>query len=89
MAIEQSLQNIARLIIGMYDEEILGITTNIMLNQWKWLIGFDPFQHYELQTPHDKSMWLKNIHNFMIENSIQIKKTVQAYQLLRKKKMNI
>jgi hypothetical protein len=86
MAIEQSLQNIARLIVGMYDEEILGITINIMLNQWKWLIGFDPFQQYELQTPHDKSIWLKNIHNFMIENGIQIKKTVQAYQLLRKKR---
>jgi hypothetical protein len=43
MAIEQGLQNIARLIIGMHDEEILGTMTNIMLNQWKWSIRFDPF----------------------------------------------
>jgi hypothetical protein len=85
MAIEQGLQNIARLIIGMHDEEILGTMTNIMLNQWKWLIGFDPFQHYELQTPHDKSIWLRNIRTFMIEKGIQIKKTVQAYPLLREK----
>jgi hypothetical protein len=38
MAIEQGLQNIARLIIEMHDEEILGTMTNIMLNQWKWSI---------------------------------------------------
>jgi hypothetical protein len=81
MAIEQGLQNIARLIIGMHDEEILGTMTNVMLNQWKWSIGFDPFQHYELQTPHDESIWLRNIRIFMIEKGIQIKKTVEAYPL--------
>jgi hypothetical protein len=85
MAIEQGLQNIARLIVGMHDDEILGTMTNIMLNQWKWLIGFDPFQHYKLQTPHDESIWLKNIRIFMIEKGIQIKKTVQAHPLLREK----
>jgi hypothetical protein len=85
MAIEQGLQNIARLIIGMHDKEILGITTNTMLNQWKWLIGFDAFQQYKLQTPHDESIWLKNIRKSMVDYGIQIKKTIQAYPILREK----
>jgi hypothetical protein len=48
-------------------------------------IGFDPFQHYKLQTPNDKSIWLKNNRNFMVDYCIQIKKTVQSYPLLREK----
>jgi hypothetical protein len=85
MAIEQGLQNIVRLIIGMHDKEILGITTNTMLNQWKWSIGFDPLQQYELQTPHDKLIWLKNIRKLMVKYGIQIKKTIQAYPVFREK----
>jgi hypothetical protein len=38
-----------------------------------------------VNSPHDKSIWLRNIRNFMIEKGIQIKKTVQAYPLLREK----
>jgi hypothetical protein len=33
MALEQGSQNIARLIIGLHDEEILGTITNTLLNQ--------------------------------------------------------
>jgi hypothetical protein len=74
MAIGKGLQNIARFIIGMHEKDFLGITTNTMLSQWKWTIRFDPFQHYKLQTPHDKLIWLKNIRKFMVEYGIQIKK---------------
>jgi hypothetical protein len=53
------------------------------LTQWKRLIGFNPFQNYELLTPHDESIWLSNIRNFMIEHNIKITKPIQAYTLLR------
>jgi hypothetical protein len=67
----------------MHDEEILGTITNTFLTQWKWLIGFNLLQNYELLTPHDESIWLSNIRNFMIEHNIKITKTIQAYPLLR------
>jgi hypothetical protein len=83
MTIEQGLQKIARLIVVMTDDEILGMVTNISLTQNKWSIGFNPLQNHKLLTPHNKLIWLRIKRNFMMELGIQIIEPIHAFPLLQ------
>jgi hypothetical protein len=82
MEVEQGLHNLGAMINGMHNTKIVGLVHKVLMQNWFWALGLNPFQNEIPNLTHDKSIWPRTTAQFMSAHNIKIISVYPSYPLL-------